>query len=168
MARPVRVIEDIEAALECLRTTKSITRLRHAQAVVLPQVFGLTLEQTAEAVGLSKQWVSKIRNEFVAQDDDQVVRGGRRRESFSKAQEAALLKPFFETAQRGGILVVAQIKAAFEKALGREIGLATTYNILHRNGWRKLAPDKRHPQSDPKAQEAFKKTPGIARRGRKK
>jgi Winged helix-turn helix/Homeodomain-like domain len=153
MARPVRVIEDIEAALECLRTTKGITRLKHAQAVVLPQVFGWTVEQTAEAVGLSKQWVSKIRNEFVAQDDDQVVRGGRRRESFSKAQEAALLKPFFETAQRGGILVVAQIKA---------------YNILHRNGWRKLAPDKRHPQSDPKAQEAFKKTPRVARRGRKK
>jgi Winged helix-turn helix len=28
---------------------------------------------------------------------------------------------------------------------------------LHRHGWRKLAPDKRHPKSDPQAQEEWKK-----------
>ncbi|MBF0421979.1 MAG: winged helix-turn-helix domain-containing protein, partial [Magnetococcales bacterium] len=30
-------------------------------------------------------------------------------------------------------------------------------NLLHRHGWRKLAPDKRHSQSDPVAQADWKK-----------
>ena len=63
-------------------------------------------------------------------------------------------------AENGGVWVVSQIKPALEKALGRRMALATAYNILHRNGWRKLVPDKRHPQ---KAQEAFKKTASVAR-----
>jgi hypothetical protein len=67
------------------------------------------------------------------------------------------LKPFFDQAAKGGILVVSQIKPALEKALGRPMALSSAYNVLHRNGWRKLAPDKRHPQSDPTAQEAWKK-----------
>ena len=72
-------------------------------------------------------------------------------------QEAELLKPFFETASKGGILVVGNIKPKLEAALGREMGLSTVYKLLHRHNWRKLAPDKRHPQSDPAAQEEFKK-----------
>lgn len=35
--------------------------------------------------------------------------------------------------------------------------MATTYNLLHRHGWRKLAPDKKHPKADVDAQEEWKK-----------
>ena len=52
---------------------------------------------------------------------------------------------------------VAQIKAALDKRLGRKVALASAYNLLHRHNWRKLAPDKRHPQSDPVAQQEWKK-----------
>jgi hypothetical protein len=62
-------------------------------------------------------------------------------------------------AAAGGVLVVGQIKAALDKRLGREVALASAYNLLHRHNWRKLAPDKGHPQSDPVAQEEWKKTP---------
>jgi transposase len=68
-----------------------------------------------------------------------------------------LLKPFLEEAGKGGILVVGKIKPQLEAALGREMGLSTVYKLLHRHNWRKLAPDKRHPQSDPQAQEDWKK-----------
>ncbi|MEO9102143.1 MAG: winged helix-turn-helix domain-containing protein, partial [Burkholderiaceae bacterium] len=54
-------------------------------------------------------------------------------------------------------LVVAQIKAALDQHLGRPVALASAYNLLHRHGWRKLVPDKRHPKSDPAAQEDWKK-----------
>ncbi|MGH8653780.1 MAG: helix-turn-helix domain-containing protein [Gammaproteobacteria bacterium] len=33
------------------------------------------------------------------------------------------------------------------------------WRLLARHGWRKVAPDMRHPKSDPAAQEAWKKTP---------
>jgi len=68
-----------------------------------------------------------------------------------------VLKPFLEQAGQGAILVVGQIKPHLEAALGRPMALSSVYALLHRHDWRKLAPDKRHPQSDPLAQEAWKK-----------
>ena len=50
-----------------------------------------------------------------------------------------------------------EIKAALDQHLGREVALASAYNLLHRHDWRKLAPDKRHPQSDPAAQDEWEK-----------
>ena len=163
MARPFRGQDQLESALACIQTTKSAAQLRRAQAVVFPLLYGLNLEQIAKATGLSKSWASKVRNTFVPRSDEELPKqGGRHRESFSPEAEKKLLQPFFAEAQKGGILVVSQIKPALEQALGRSIALATAYNILHRNGWRKLAPDKHHPKSNPEAQEAFKKTSGIA------
>jgi len=69
-------------------------------------------------------------------------------------EERAFLLPFFEKAKAGGILVVSDIKEAMDRRLGRHVALASAYNLLHRHGWRKLAPDKRHPQSDVESQEA--------------
>lgn len=161
MSRPFRGQESIDAAQASLKAATTLEQLRQAQAVVLPLVYGLNLTQTAAAIGVSSKWASRLRNKFidghVLDDRGTAVRGGRHRQSFSVEREAELLAPFLESAKAGGILVVAPIKAALEQALGREIALATAYNVLHRHGWRKLAPDKRHPQSDPVAQEAFKK-----------
>ncbi|OGB30392.1 MAG: hypothetical protein A3F78_08805 [Burkholderiales bacterium RIFCSPLOWO2_12_FULL_61_40] len=68
-----------------------------------------------------------------------------------------LARPLRVQAREGGILVVGQIKPHLEEALGRPISLSSVYTLLHRHDWRKLAPDKRHPQSDPVAQEEWKK-----------
>ena len=90
----------------------------------------------------------------------------------SAQEEREFLAPFLEQAATGGVLVVGQIKAALDKRLGRKVALASAYNLLHRHNWRKLAPDKRHPQSDPLAQEEWKKnspkrSPLSAKTGRK-
>jgi hypothetical protein len=53
--------------------------------------------------------------------------------------------------------VVGQIKHDLEAALGRPMSLSAVYTLLHRHNWRKLAPDKSHPQSDPVAQEKWEK-----------
>jgi len=72
-------------------------------------------------------------------------------------EEEAFLAPFFDKAKEGGILVVSEIKNALDQRLGRNVALASAYNLLHRHDWRKLAPDKRHPKSDANAQEVWKK-----------
>ena len=161
MSRPVLGMEVVEMALEMIRRAKSVDELRQAQAVVLPLAFGLSVKQTAEAIGQSVGWTSQLRNRFLAGEtvgDGQRDRpGGRRRENLTAAREREILEPFLERASAGGILVVPQIKAEIEAALGRSMALSSVYNLLHRHGWRKLAPDKRHPQSSPDAQEAWKK-----------
>jgi len=68
-----------------------------------------------------------------------------------------MLGPFLDEAKKGGILIVSPIKSAYEQTVGREVPDSTVYRMLARHGWRKLAPDKRHPKTDPLAQEAFKK-----------
>ena len=140
---------------------KTIDELRQAQAVVLPLAYALSPEQTARVIGQSKGWTCRVRNRFLPVEtvgDGQRQRpGGRRRENLSVEREAEVLAPFLERASLGGILVVPQIKAELEVALGRPMARSSVYNLLHRHGWRKLAPDKRRPQSDPVAQEAFKK-----------
>jgi transposase len=75
----------------------------------------------------------------------------------SVEQEAAFLAPFLERAKVGGILVVAPIQTAYEKALGRKVPESTVYRLLARHGWRKIAPRPRHPKADPERQEAWKK-----------
>jgi hypothetical protein len=66
------------------------------------------------------------------------------------------LAPFFEKAKVGGIFVVAGIRRALDERLRRKVALASAYNLLHCHGWRKLAPDKRRPQADVAAQDAWK------------
>ena len=65
--------------------------------------------------------------------------------------------PFVEKASRAGILIVSEIRQALNEKLGRTTAIGTTYNLLHRHGWRKLAPDKQHPKADVQAQDDWKK-----------
>ena len=121
MSRPPRGQEVIDSALQAIASATTIEQLRQAQAVVLPLHYGMSLEQTAHAIGLSKGWVCRLRNQFIAGetigDKGKSVRGGRRRENFTPEREAELLKPFLESAATGGILVVGQIKPQLEAAL---------------------------------------------------
>jgi transposase len=159
MARPPRGGEVLEKAKEQLSRARTAADLRRAQAVVLPLEFGFSLERTAAIIGVSKGWASRLRTEFarLGPKGANKKRGGRRRENMSYEEEVAFLAPFFEKASKGGILVVNEIKQELDRQLGRTTALASVYNLLHRHGWRKLAPDTRHPKADKEAQEEWKK-----------
>jgi transposase len=162
MSRPASGDADVlQDARETIACAKTVEQLRQAQAVVFPLDYAMSLSDTAQAIGVSKGWACQLRRQFMrgrkAGDAEAPVAGGRKRENMSVAKEREFLAPFLESAAVGGVLVVGQIKAALDKQLGREVALASVYNLLHRHNWRKLAPDKRHPQSDPVAQEEWKK-----------
>ena len=149
------------SARQSIATAKTVGQLRQAQAVVLPLDHGLSLAATAQMIGVSPGWACQLRRRFmhgqIAGAIDTPAAGGRKRQNMSLAEERAFLAPFLEQAASGGVLVVGQIKAALDQRLGREVALASTYNLLHRHNWRKLAPDKHHPQTDPVAQDEWKK-----------
>jgi transposase len=159
MSRPFKGEEAVAEALEVLAKTKSLEQFRQAQAVVLPLRHGLSLEETAHSLGLAPRWVSRLRNRFIAGErvSETPSRGGRHHACLTKEEEAERSGPFIKEAASGGILVVSRIKARLESQLGRSFALSSVYALPHRHGWRKLAPDKRHPQSDPEAREAWGK-----------
>jgi transposase len=159
MARPPRGHEVLDNAQKLLAKATSAAELRTLQAVVFPLVNGMSTLETANAIGRSVRWVTSTRNTFirsagVLKKDSNKIRN---RAHMTQDEEKAFLAPFFEKARCGGILEVSVIHNALEQHLGRKVALATAYNLLHRNGWRKLVPDKRHVQADIQAQEDWKK-----------
>ncbi len=162
MARPASGDEQVlMQARRAIASAQTVEQLRQAQAVVLPLDFGLSLADAARIMGVSRCWVCQLRRRFmqgrIAGSPDAPTAGGRRRQNLTVEQEREFLAPWLSQAAAGGVLVVGQIKAALDQRLGRPVALASAYNLLHRHGWRKLVPDKRHPQSDPAAQAEWKK-----------
>jgi transposase len=166
MARIAQGREILKKAMELLSHARSVRELRQAQAVVLPLEFDFSIEQTAVIIGVSKGWACRLRSEFIRhggiRKDKKGSHGGRRRENMSHEEEVVFLAPFFEKASKGGILVVGAIKEELDKRLRRNTALASAYNLLHRHGWRKLAPDKRHPKADHTVQEEWKKNSPVS------
>lgn len=162
MSRPASGdAEVLKSARQAIASAQTVEQLRQAQAVVLPLDYGLSLAQTAQVIGVSPGWACQLRRRFmqgqIAGALGAPAAGGRKRQNMTLQEEREFLAPFLEQAATGGVLVVGQIKAALDKRLGRKVALASAYNLLHRHDWRKLAPDKRHPQSDPAAQDEWKK-----------
>ncbi len=163
MSRKCRKVDEItlQRAVEVIRTTTDAHDLRGAQAFLLPYALGLDLEQVSIIIGKSYATTERLRREFpFSMSDGTSPRkdwGGRRRQNMSFDEEQALLAPFLQKAQEGGVLIVTPIKSAYEKKMGRTVAESTIYRMLARHNWRKLAPDTRHPKGDPVLQEEYKK-----------
>ena len=163
MARPRRTnAQLVQCAQETVRHTQDATELRQALAVLLPAQTHSTLEQTAQMLGVGRATVPRLQARFgqrLLNDPPTEPRrwGGRRRALMSEDQEREFLKPWAEQAKKGGVLVLSPIRAALAQQLGRPVAATVVYRFLARHGWRKIAPDTRHPKSDPQVQEDWKK-----------
>ncbi len=159
MARPPRGKEVLHIARQRLTKTNDVTELRVLQAVILPLLNGMSTQETANAVGRSPRWVTMARNAYIREAGIKQgkAKNIRNHANMSLAEEKEFLAPFIERARCGEMLVANEIHHAMEEHLGRKVALSSAYNLLHRHGWRKLAPDKRNVEADPQAQEDWKK-----------
>ena len=162
MARPRRIDPLIvKRAHMTAATATSVESLRQCQAVLLPALFGATLEQTAHVLGVGRATVARLQAAFRKQRSavPPAARnwGGRRQSLLTPEEETAFLKPWVESAATGNLVVVSPIRAALAQRLGQPVKPSVVYRLLARHGWRKVAPDTRHPKSKPEVQAAWKK-----------
>jgi transposase len=162
MARPRRIDPLIvERAQLSAATSTSIESLRQCQAVLLPALFGATLQQTAAVLGVGRATVARLQAAFRKPGSGlpALARnwGGRRQSLLTQEEEDEFLKPWLESAATGNLVVVSPIRAALAQRLGQPVKPSVVYRLLARHGWRKVAPDTRHPKSKPEVQEAWKK-----------
>ena len=162
MARPRRTDPQLVAsARQVVRHTQDIRELRQALAVLLPTELNASLEQTARVLGVGRATVPRLQCGFRqrgrSSDKSRQGWGGRRRALMSAEEERAFLRPWAKHAQAGGVLVLSPIRAALAQRLGRKVAASVVYRFLARHGWRKVAPDTRHPKSDPQVQADWKK-----------
>jgi len=83
-------------------------------------------------------------------------KGGNKR-YLSENESAKLLKTFEKQSDSGHMLVISDIKKAYEKKIGKEVLCSTIYRMVARQKWRKIMPRSKHPKSKPEEQEAYKK-----------
>jgi transposase len=162
MARPRRIDPlVVRRAQLTVAVTNSVETLRQCQAVLLPALIGATLQQTAAVLGVGRATVPRLQAAFRqhASVGSKPARnwGGRRTSLLTQEEEVAFLKPWLESAAAGHLVVVSPIRAALAQRLGQPVKPSVVYRLLARHGWRKVAPDTRHPKSQPEVQEDWKK-----------
>jgi transposase len=143
-----------------MREAGTKAEFQRAQSLWLRAALEMPVTEIARAVLLAPNTVRVLHSRYLREGEEALAgpgRGGRRRENLTVEEEDRLLAGFFERAGRGRVLVVAEVKAAYEKAVGRPVPKSTVYRMLSRHGWRKIAPRPRHPLGDPAEREAFKK-----------
>lgn len=178
--RPPKPIsdKDRESLGELLKRTKSKADFQRVQCVWLRAALGMNSTEIATAIGWSSGRVKQVQASYFAEGESALIgvgRGGRRHENLSVEREEALLESFIEKSKAGGVLVVSELKATYEAAVGHKVPKSTVYRMLARHGWRKVAPRPRHPKATPEEVEAFKKnspslwrkkSPGRPKKGR--
>jgi transposase len=159
MARIASFTDDEIAEARQLRDrAATATELRKALSVLLVAEAGLDAGQASDLLGVSERTFFRHRDDIRNQDKGKRnTWGGRRRYCMTVEEEREFLRDWEARANEGGVLSVPPIHAALVERLGRSIPISTTYRLLARHGWRKVQPDTKHPKSDPKIQEEFKK-----------
>src|SRR5215469_522222 len=133
------------------------TRLRMPMVVMREE--GMTQPEIAKLTGKSLSTVNRAHMAY-AQGGRMALKhkntGGRINQNMSVAEEKALLARFAKGAGAGEMLNIHDLKAAYQKAIGRKTSTSTIYAMIHRHGWRKLAPRPYHPDQSIKQQRRFK------------
>ena len=125
---------------------------------------GATAKEVSEATGFHPASVTRL----VAKYRDyglEAISGnhyGGNRRNMSVEEEAAILAPFRKRAEKGEMIEVKEIEAAYQAAVDHPISVSQIYFVLHRHGWRKVMPRSRHPKkaSDEMIEASKKLSPG--------
>lgn len=151
-----RQLVEIETARKKNRN-KNIERRLYVLAM---RAEGKSLEEISEKTGYHISTASKLIARYMRDGISAIAenhyKGNRRNMSFE--EEAAILAPFIERAERGEMVDIKEIAAAYQKAVPHKISDTQIYYVLHRHGWRKIMPRSRHPKkASEEAIEASKK-----------
>lgn len=142
MARPAGGFEHVDAAYALLQQARSADELRQAQAVLLPLVLGLSIEQTALAIGRSTSVTCSMRTRFgrVASGLENAPRAKhelRNRALASLEREKQLIDAVVGRARSASVAIIPRLKATLEADLGQAVALSSVYRVLQRHGWRR-------------------------------
>jgi len=151
----------VERMKQLLALTDSLDHYRRIQSIYLRAKYGFSALEIADLVGLKAQTIRNLQAAYLNEGESALQlrrKGGRHRFNLSAAEEDRLLAAFAQDGQLGKIVQVRPLQQAYEQRVGHVLPDSTVYRLLHRHGWRKLAPRGRHPKGQGGRIEGFKKT----------
>lgn len=162
--RPQRPIpaSDLKTIKQSLKNAKSVQEYRHAHVLYLRGHFGKTIQEIAQITDYSRQRVDTIIGDYFKQGVDILKAADKPRKrkwgNMTLEEEKAFIFGYLEKAKNGEIIETGALQKSYEKIIGKETSSSVIYNILHRHGWRKIAPRPTHPNKNSEKATAFKKT----------
>ena len=155
-----RYTEEDRAIISAARKANKNKRAEKRLWAMELRASGMSSAEVAKATGFNAAYITQLTRKYRAGGIEAISGNhyGGNRKNMTREEEAALLEPFLEKAQKGQIVEVSAIKAAYEEKVGHTIGGSQIYRVLHRNNWRKVMPRSKHPKkAGDEAIEASKK-----------
>jgi len=150
---------DIKIIQDARRSNKD-KRVEMRLVALEMRAHGVKAKDVSAKTGFHYAYITKLTAKYrdggISAIVDNHYHGNRRNMTFE--EEEALLKPFTAAAEKGQMVEISEINAAYENAVGHTIGSGQIYYVLHRHGWRKVMPRSKHPKkASEEAIEASKK-----------
>ena len=160
MAKSYAISQSQLVEIETARKKNRNKNIERRLYVLVMRAEGKSLEEISEKTGYHISTASKLMARYMRDGISAIAenqyKGNRRNMSFE--EEAAILAPYIERAERGEMVDIKEIAAAYQKAVPHKISDTQIYYVLHRHGWRKIMPRSRHPKkTSEEAIEASKK-----------
>ena len=160
MAKSYEISQSQLLEIEAARKKNRNKNVERRLYVLVMRAEGRSLEEISEKTGYHISTASKLIARYMRDGISAIAenhyKGNRRNMSFE--EEAAILAPFIERAERGEMVDIKEIAAAYQKAVPHKVSDTQIYYVLHRHGWRKIMPRSRHPKkASEEAIEASKK-----------
>ena len=160
MAKSYEISQSQLLEIEAARKKNRNKNVERRLYVLVMRAEGKSLEEISEKTGYHISTASKLIARYMRDGISAIAenhyKGNRRNMSFE--EEAAILAPFIKRAERGEMVDIKEIAAAYQKAVPHKVSDTQIYYVLHRHGWRKIMPRSRHPKKASKeAIEASKK-----------
>ena len=160
MAKSYAISQSQLVEIETARKRNRNKNIERRLYVLVMRAEGKSLEEISEKTGYHISTASKLIARYMRDGISAIAenhyKGNRRNMSFE--EEAAILAPYIERAERGEMVDIKEIAAAYQKAVPHKISDTQIYYVLHRHGWRKIMPRSRHPKkASEEAIEASKK-----------
>ena len=143
-----RYTEEDRAIIAASRKANKDKRAEKRLYALELRAAGKSAEEVASATGFHAAYISQLTAKYRTGGIEAISGnhyGGNRR-NMTMEEEAALLKPFEEKAEKGQIVEVSEIKARYVQAVGHSIGGSQIYYVLRRHAWRKVMPRSEHPK----------------------
>ena len=143
-----------------MKVVKCVVAQKRMEAVAL-RGEGRNNREIAEIKGYHASYVSQLVSDFIkfGMKSFEDKRGGANRRNLTDAEEIAFLENFRKEAEKGQVVSVAEIAAAYDELTGKERKSdSTVYYLLQKYGWRIVMPRGQHPKKASEAEiEASKK-----------
>lgn len=124
---------------------------------------GAKAKEVAKATGFHAAYVTQLVAKYRENGLDAISGNhyGSNHRNMSVEEEASILAPFKERAEKGELVEISEIAKAYQSAVEHPVSRGQIYSVLHWHGWRKVMPRSKHPKkaSDEEIAASKKLTP---------